>query len=165
MVCGENQGDGQPAFQGLGTPVLSVELLAGASGSHWRLGLLGRTELLGFPLLPAPLILSTPTPNLHFMVGEELENPLTHIKSWDKPVTMSERVQVGRESASWGKTYTWCLKTEARRGWILFGSGMVLLLTVRGVCEKGNVTLIFTEHERAFCPKCSSGEAQGPVAP
>ena len=81
MVCGESEGGGQPVSQGLGTPVLSVALLAGASGSHWKPGLLGRTELLGFPLLLALLIRSIPTPNLHFMVGEELENPRTHIKS------------------------------------------------------------------------------------
>lgn len=62
MVCGENQGEGQPVSQGLGTPALSVVLLSGASGSHRRLGLLGSSELLGFLWLLALLISPPPLP-------------------------------------------------------------------------------------------------------
>lgn len=109
----ENQGEGQPACQGLGSPGLSVAPLAAAAASLWRPGVLGETERLGFPLLLAPLRLSTPTPSLHSAVGEELENPLTHSKSWEKPGT-EWKSPGGKGIGQRGKTCTWSRGGERR---------------------------------------------------
>lgn len=53
-----------------------------ASGSHLETGgCWAKLSCSVFPLFLALLTPSTPTPSLHFMVGEELENPLMHIRA------------------------------------------------------------------------------------
>lgn len=81
-------------FQGLGTQVLSCCCWQGpdeASGSHWRLG---KTELLGFSFVLGSAHPLRPNSQPSLYGGRETGKSTDTQKSWDKPMTECERVQV-----------------------------------------------------------------------